>query len=879
MSFVSPVFEIGVFLVTSIWMNFFGFVIAFFACLVSFCQIPSFDRNYQFKVLTYSIFNVICWLVMVSILLISSSNMLTFFYEEMALRWTVIRVELGGNLPYKIHPTLFCLVIDPSDENGDFLFTLFIVFFAFCSSFILYHLKLGSLCETYFKEEVDEITECPPETTFKDTKPWIEKEMGESYYVKYFVKKISRIFAIDPKKSIDQNGELAFEFLKTVPYLDTKAITKKLRIYKRWKDRDNEEGPSLSKKLLKAFFGFLMETTVNVITISNIVYVSLFGYVAFFFYFKNENPSLFSFLPFIGIFLLGIKEFKVFIFYSQFLVGVPLIINFMLFYFSNLDLDIAQCEDTPGMFYCQRWFGYIRRSQDPDYSKSTLLKETLVKIFLFQGIFFFYRMLKFTNELFVEKRTSELNLEIEESFNRGSLPFIRIVIIQIASKFYIICLLLMLYIGTSKVSYTNMVLLIVAVVYSSKFKLIKKLWIFIYVIMNLIFLSAYFIDLLVNSSPFFNEILSKDKLELIGLPVNKINTNLIANGASNTGNKMLVMLLYICCMVQQIAGKNQYIRCYLLKLDHIKNLNNEGFNLLTSVNNWKQRLRVYTVKIYYKAGVWIAYGLNIYLPLLQSISFCRALLLILIVSTFIVHINALRRVPVAKNLYLDTTYRMWKIFLVLKVINISLLIVGVFGITTLVRKELNLLKDSSDYLILNYLGVESMEPEIILSISTLTNCLTRTFMSSNRLRSYFIIEVLTFVFTRIAMKIIQIQRLYHNNLVGYVTTDETLIQLRSQKPKLFRVYKLYHKYIIGKDFLESKKGVKLFSNISSFLARIYTSLIYVITLSISVFSNISLLMFVSLYYFLTYFIHMNKIFLQYLTSQNVEKVLDISNLL
>jgi hypothetical protein len=424
--------------------------------------------------------------------------MISYFEDDLSLKNFKVKYDIGGLLTYVEHSVLRCRFIDLGNKNSDFLFGFFVLLFAFTSSFILYHLKLGSLCETYFEEAMEECAELPPESTFKETKPWVDKDIDKSFYIKYFLKKISLIFNINYKRSIDQNDDLSIAFFKTIPYIDVKAITKKLRIYKRWKERGVDEEVSYSKKIIKWFIGFLVETTVNVITISNIVYCSLFGYVAFFFYFKNENPSLFSFLPFIGIFLLGIKTFNTFIFYSQFLVGVPLIINFMMFYFANLRLDIAKCKDSSD-FYCQPWFGYIRKIDIPDYSSTTLLKETLVKIFLFQGIFFFYRMLKFTDELFVEKSTHQLNLEIEESFNRSSLPFIRILIIQIASKFYIVCLLLMLYIGTSKVSYTNMILLMIAVIYSTKFKLIRKKWIFIYVVMNLIFLIAYFIDLSIST--------------------------------------------------------------------------------------------------------------------------------------------------------------------------------------------------------------------------------------------------------------------------------------------------------------------------------------------------------------------------------------------
>ena len=205
------------------------------------------------------------------------------------------------------------------------------------------------------------------------------------------------------------------------------------------------------------------------------------------------------------------------------------------------------------------------------------------------------------------------------------------------------------------------------------------------------------------------------------------------------------------------------------------------------------------------------------------------------------------------------------------------MIVGAFGLNEKIRDYLGIVKDSQDYEFINYIGIESLESDIIAIIPTLQNCSTNQYIMANKLRFYFIAECVTFIVTKIAMKIIQIQRLYNNNLFGFVTSLQALVMLKTSKPKLYRIYKIYNRYIIGGNLLKSKKTSKLFNNFSSFLARVYTSLIYFITLYISVFWNISLLMFVSLYYFLTYFIRMNKIFLNYLTHESVERVVELSS--
>lgn len=787
---------------------------------------------------------------------------------------------MGANIRYIYNSVIHCSVIDTTkNQSTDLIFSLFVMLFAFLSGFILYHLALGSIAEDYFKDYIEENSELPAETTFKNIRPDIEERIGESYYINYFVKKISRIFKIRPKTSLDRKYNLVVDYLGTIPYVDVLALQKKLKLFNKWKKKVEYGEDSLSKKVLKVGFEFFMETLANIFTMANVVYASLLGYIAFFFYFKNENPSLFSFLPFVGIFLLGIKTFKTFIFYSQFLIGIPLILNFMLFYFSNLELDIANCKNS-SWFYCQKWFGYIRKIDDANFSQSTLLKETLVKIVLFQGIFFFYRMLKFTDELFAEKSHQEMSLEIDQSFNRDNLPFIKILIIQITSKFYIICLLLMLYIGTSDPSYTNMVLLVISVVFLSKIKLVKKKWIFIYIVMNLIFITAYLIDLLMNSSKTVSKALTLEILTLIGLPVAAGPTTQLSNtNSTEVGNKVMVMILYICCLIQQIAGKNKYIKYYLRKLDKIKSDQTEhNFNLIFEMNSWKQKVMTFLVKVHYKAAVWIGYGLNIYLPLFQGITFMRFLLLVCIVATFIIHINTMRVATNKGRIYLNKTYFMWRVFLVLKVVNVSMLIVGIFGFNKLFRTELGIVKDSGDYLAINYMGIESIDPVIIDGISTLQNCSGHNNLYANRLRFYFVIECLTFMFVKFAMKIILIQKIYHDNLSEDFFEPQRLLALKRQKPKLYHVFKMYHKYIMGATFMKSKSGNKIFSNIASFLARIYTSLIYVVTLSISIFTNVSLLMFVSLYFFLNYFIRMNKIFLSYLTDSKVEQVLDISKL-
>lgn len=843
---------------------------------MSFCQIPSFNKYYFFKSLTFSMFNMVCWFVVCSALLFSTtSNMPDYLVSTLNLNSQQVRGYLGSFIPYIVNERINTLVIDQQKIGQDAIFVILVLLLGFLSGYLLYHLKLGCLAESFFKDQMDDVVELPPETTFKDRNVLLEDHVKNSHYINYFLKKVGLIFGLDPKAGLGKDDKLVYKFLSEVAYFDECAFSKKLKLYMKLKAKNEfEDDLSFTAKIMRGFLKFIQETLIHIFTVSNIVYAGLFAYIAFFFYFKNQNPSIFSFLSFVGVFLLGIAPFKTFIFYSQFLVGVPMIFNFMLFYFSNLDLDIAKCKGSDS-FYCQTWFGTINRKAEKA-PFSTLFGEMIVKIIMFQGIFFYYRMLKFSGDLFVEKSDKEINLEIEDSFNRESLPFIRILIVQITSKFYIFCFLLMLYIGTSAITYTNMILLIMAIVYMTKFKLVKKHWIIVYVIMNILFIAAYFIDLFASNA---QKLANAKIFALVGLPINPATSPSASTTAANAlqtdsgPGKFLVMVLYVCCLIQQISGKNRYIKCYLTKIGKIK----KDDWLVNSMNSWKQNLKSLLVKAYYKGGVWLSYGVNIHLPLFQSVSIFRGVLIITIIITFLSHIKALKgSLKMGGKVDLNFTYLMWKIFLVLKFFNLSMLFVGAFGLTEQVRAYLNFIKDSQEYEFINYLGMESMEPEIIRIIPTLQNCSANSYIVQNRLRVYFIIECVTFVLTKISMKIIMIEKIYHNMLHGVIKDLPTAYNLKLTKPTLFRVFKIYHRFITGSGFVRGKKANKLMGSLNSFFARIYTSIIYFFALSLSIAKNISLMMFILLATFLFYFLELNRKFLKYLYEKSVERVIRLS---
>lgn len=93
---------------------------------------------------------------------------------------------------------------------------------------------------------------------------------------------------------------------------------------------------------------------------------------------------------------------------------------------------------------------------------------------------------------------------------------------------------------------------------------------------------------------------------------------------------------------------------------------------------------------------------------------------------------------------------------------------------------------------------------------------------------------------------------------------------------LYRVYKIYHKYMIRKTKRKKNKNLKLFDNLFHFLARIYTTLNYSCILFISLTNQkICIFIFFYLIYFFIYFIRINRTFLGYMMREDVEKIVDL----
>lgn len=215
---------------------------------------------------------------------------------------------------------------------------------------------------------------------------------------------------------------------------------------------------------------------------------------------------------------------------------------------------------------------------------------------------------------------------------------------------------------------------------------------------------------------------------------------------------------------------------------------------------------------------------------------------------------------------------------------------GCFILQSWVRQMIGMDNDALDFEILNYLGVENLEESTITNYPNLQNCLARSastnqfetnylVRSFNKLGQYFVSESLMFITTRVAMHIIKIQMIYHDNIHQALVQNgrvSSIIKRLKQKPTLYRVYKIYHKYMIGSKTSKKNKHIQLLDNIFTVLARIYTTLLYAFILFFTLGDKkICIFVFVYLIYFFIYFIRINKTFLGYMIREDIEKIIDL----
>ena len=156
-----------------------------------------------------------------------------------------------------------------------------------------------------------------------------------------------------------------------------------------------------------------------------------------------------------------------------------------------------------------------------------------------------------------------MNADIDESFSKGNIPLIRIFFVKVASNFYIICYIMMIFVGTRGPTLTSMVLLAFLLIFVSSRKPISTHWAIFYHTMNFIVICGFLLDLVMKTlSSFDSSSTSKNTtldsfILFVGLPSKQLDetrerlaTDNSAQVEQNETSNQTFLALYLCCLVQ-----------------------------------------------------------------------------------------------------------------------------------------------------------------------------------------------------------------------------------------------------------------------------------------------------------------------------------------
>jgi hypothetical protein len=154
-------------------------------------------------------------------------------------------------------------------------------------------------------------------------------------------------------------------------------------------------------------------------------------------------------------------------------------------------------------FPCYEFLGFINMSSDdsklPKEPASAARNMVIINILLFKYLTFLFKITETSNHLFKVRSIQEINLEIEDSFAKGNIPLLRIFFVKIASNFYLICYLMMIFVGSRASNITSMILFGFLLLFVASRKPISTHWAIFYHTLNFIVICGFLIDLVMKT--------------------------------------------------------------------------------------------------------------------------------------------------------------------------------------------------------------------------------------------------------------------------------------------------------------------------------------------------------------------------------------------
>lgn len=363
----------------------------------------------------------------------------------------------------------------------------------------MWRLRVGELGKEFFPHIVENVKSSHPKTEFGKFDKEKLRKLEKSHYINYFVKKISLIMQIRWEKGITQSDRLVNRYLENIPYVDDKRLGEKYQIYRDYK---NIEKSMSRRKMFLNFIKIIIEAVFNFITINNIITMIMLSWIVFFMFFKNNIPTIWTLIAIIGIACIGVVKFEHFLKVAQTFIVIPLFLNLLTTYFANMYMDPLKCSSTnKKKFPCYEFLGIIREHESTTdrVPNDEALNLIILNILMFKLLTFLFKITENSNHLFQVRTIAEMNADIDESFDKGNIPLIRIFFVKVASNFYIICYIMMIFVGTRGPTLTSMVLLAFLLVFVSSRKPISTHWAIFYHTMNFIVICGFLLDLVMKS--------------------------------------------------------------------------------------------------------------------------------------------------------------------------------------------------------------------------------------------------------------------------------------------------------------------------------------------------------------------------------------------
>lgn len=396
-----------------------------------------------------------------------------------------------------------------------------------------WRIRLGYLGKEFFPDMIDSVEELPPKQEFADAFANDTLNIPESYYVTYFVKKISLVMDIDWRKGMTENDRIANRYLEDIPYVDDKKLAEKYNLYKEYK---NVVMKVNKRRAILNFLKILADAILNFITINNIITMMMLGWIVFFMIVKNSIPTIWTLVALVGIACIGVIKFENFLKLSQTLILIPLFLNVITIYFANLYMNPLKCPITTNnsvkQFPCYEFLGIIKVDENADLKparpSAEAFRMVLINILLYKFLTFLFKITETSNHLFKVRSIQEINSEIEDSFAKGNIPLLRIFFVKVASNFYLICYLMMIFVGSRASNITSMVLFGFLLIFVASRKPISTHWAIFYHTLNFIVICGFLIDLVMKTiqSTISNSENDTKKLDsfflFLGLPSNKL---------------------------------------------------------------------------------------------------------------------------------------------------------------------------------------------------------------------------------------------------------------------------------------------------------------------------------------------------------------------